>query len=184
MTAGLAEKSSAAPASTATADRELLITRVFDAPRGLVFKAWSDPEHLMRWSAPHGCTLQFYKFDFRPGGVFLHLLRNPTGHDCLCKGTYREIVAPERIVWVNTFSDPDGNLVKAPFEIDFPLEILNIVTLEEQNGKTLLTLRGGPINETAEQRAVYEGMFDSMRQGFGGTWDQLEAYLATEHARA
>jgi uncharacterized protein YndB with AHSA1/START domain len=164
--------------------RQLVITRTFDAPRTLVFKAFAEAERLARWWGPKGCTIHVSRLDFRPGGEFHYRMAFPGGHEMWGRFIYREIVAPERIVWVNTFSDPDGNLVKAPFEIDFPLEILNIVTLEEQNGKTLLTLRGGPINETAEQRAVYEGMFDSMRQGFGGTWDQLEAYLATEHARA
>jgi len=158
MTAGLAEKSSAAPASTATADRELLITRVFDAPRGLVFKAWSDPEHLMRWSAPHGCTLQFYKFDFRPGGVFLHLLRNPTGHDCLCKGTYREIVAPERIVYTLSFADEEGNFVE-PAEIgadpDWPRETVVTVTFAEQDGKTELTLHQTVLESIAKRTGAH-----------------------------
>ncbi len=158
MTAGLAEKSSAAPASTATADRELLITRVFDAPRELVFKAWSDPEHLMRWSAPQGCTLQFYKFDFRPDGVFLHLLRNPTGHDCLCKGTYREIVAPERIVYTISFADEEGNFVE-PAEIgadpDWPRETVVTVTFADQGGKTELTLHQTVLESIAKRTGAH-----------------------------
>jgi hypothetical protein len=65
-----------------------------------------------------------------------------------------------------------------------PLEILNTVTLAEHDGKTVLHLTSVPIDESAEERAGFEGLMDSMREGFGGTWDQLEAYLATEASRA
>ena len=76
-------------------------------------------------------------------------------------------------------ADPDGNLSPAPFpDLVFPLEVLNDVTLAERDGQTFLTLRARPINATAEERAGFEGLFDSMRQGYGGTFDQLETYLA------
>src|SRR5882724_8034473 len=84
---------------TKPSKQEVLITRVFDAPRELVFKAWTDPEHLMRWYAPRGCTTHFLKLDFHQGGTFHSCIRIPEGHECWCKGVYREIVVPEMIVF-------------------------------------------------------------------------------------
>jgi uncharacterized protein YndB with AHSA1/START domain len=81
-------------------------------------------------------------------------------------------------VFVSSFSDEAGGITRAPFSPTWPIEVLNNLTLTEENGKTTLTLRGGPINPTHEERANFEGMFDSMQQGFGGTFDQLDEYLA------
>jgi uncharacterized protein YndB with AHSA1/START domain len=93
---------------------------------------------------------------------------------------YRDIVAPERLVYISSFSDETAGLTRAPFKDTFPLEILNMLTLHEKDGKTTLTLRGTPLNPTAEERATFIDMFASMQQGFGGTFDQLEAYLAAQ----
>jgi uncharacterized protein YndB with AHSA1/START domain len=168
--------------SPATHGQELVITRTFDAPRELVFKAFAETERLARWWGPQGCTIHVSTLDFRPGGVFHYRMALPDGHDMWGCFTYREIVPPEKIVWVNAFSDPDGNLTRAPFGETIPLEILNTVTLEGQGGKTVLTLRSVPVDSTAEEVATFEGMFDSMRQGWGGTWDQLDTYLAQARA--
>jgi len=170
--------------SPATQGQELTITRTFDAPRELVFKAFAEAERLARWWGPQGCTIQVSKLDFRPGGTFHYRMALPDGHDMWGRFTYREIVPPEKIVWVNAFSDPDGNLTRAPFGDTIPLEILNTVTLAERHGKTVLTLHSSPLDATAHEVDTFEGMFDSMQQGWGGTWDQLEAYLAQEHATA
>jgi uncharacterized protein YndB with AHSA1/START domain len=170
--------------SPATQGQELTITRTFDAPRELVFKAFAEAERLARWWGPKGCAVQVSKLDFRPGGVFHYRMAFSGGPDMWGRFTYREIVPPERIVWVNAFSDSDGNLTRAPFGDTIPLEILNTVTLAEHDGKTVLTLRSAPVNATAEEVATFEGMLDSMREGWGGTWDKLDAYLAQAHAAA
>src|SRR5262249_54943670 len=96
---------------------------------------------------------------------------------------YREIVAPERLVFVISFSDAEGGITRAPFpqlQNRWPLEILNVVRLTELDGETTLTLRGGPLNASEEERAMYASNADSMRQGFGGTFDKLADYLAGE----
>jgi uncharacterized protein YndB with AHSA1/START domain len=103
------------------------------------------------------------------------------GHPMYGRFIYREIVAPEKIVFVNSFSDEAGGITRAPFPQlgdKWPLEVLNIMTLTEDNGKTTLSQRGGPITSKADELAAFLGMFDSMRQGFGGTFDQLDTYLA------
>ena len=90
---------------------------------------------------------------------------------------YLEMVKPERIVFINSFSDEEGNVTPNTFLPAFPLEVMNIITLKEENGKTLFTLKGGPINATEEQCQVFSGMHAGMQQGFTGTFDQLDTYL-------
>lgn len=158
--------------------REFVVTRVFDAPRELVFRAWSEAEHLAHWWGPKGCAIQVLSLDFRPGGVFHYSMTTPAGQQMWGKFVYREIVAPERIVFINSFADEAGAKIKAPFDMDFPLETYSTVALEEQGGKTKLTLRGIPHHATEAQRETFEGMFDSMNQGWNGTLDQLTDYLA------
>jgi uncharacterized protein YndB with AHSA1/START domain len=164
------------------AQQEFVITRTLDAPRALVWKAWTEADRLAQWWGPKGCTIRVAKLDLKPGGVFHYAMTFKPGHDMWGRFTYREIVAPERLVFINSFSDPEGGLTRAPFsQLDnkWPLEVLNILTLSEEGGKTTLTLRGSPINATDEERETYVSMFDSMRGGFGGTFEKLEAYLKT-----
>jgi uncharacterized protein YndB with AHSA1/START domain len=147
------------------ADREVVITRIFDAPREVVFKAWTDPERLARWHAPKGCTLHFYKFDFRPGGAFISCLRNPASHDCLCKGDYREIVVPERIVYALSFSDEDGNFVEpadAGMDPDWPRETIVTVTFTEHECKTTLTLRQTVLEPIAKRTGAYPSWIEML----------------------
>lgn len=164
--------------SSAPASAELVITRTLAAPRELVYRVWTEPEHLGRWWGPKGMEIRVLRHDPRPGGVFHYAMVAPDGGLMWGRMVYLELVAPERIVWINAFSDEAGGLARAPFAPDFPLEIRNEITLEEATGGTLLTLRGHPVNATDEEIAFYAGMHASMRQGFGGTLSQLEDYLA------
>ncbi len=82
-------------------------------------------------------------------------------------------------MFVDSFSNEKGEVTRAFFSESFPLEILNVVILTESGGKTTLRLEGSPINPTDEERATFEGMFKSLEQGFGGTFDQLDDYLAS-----
>jgi uncharacterized protein YndB with AHSA1/START domain len=164
--------------ATNAGERELVITRTFDAPRDLVFKAWTDPEHLQHWWGPKGFTFSVAKLDLRPGGMFHYSMKSPDGHEMWGRFVYREIVAPEKIVFVNSFSDEEGNVTRAPFSPTWPLEVFNTLTLSEHEGQTTLTLRGGPINATEEERRTFEAASESIKQGFSGTFDQLADYLA------
>ena len=162
----------------ARTDRAFVITRTFDAPRTLVFQAFTESERLAQWWGPKGFAMLVSRLDLRPGGVFHYQMRSPDGHAMWGKFVYREIVAPERIVFVNSFADEAGNLVRHPASPTWPLEVLSILTLTEQAGKTTLTLTGYPINATEAERKTFEDGRSSMQQGFSGTWDQLDAYLA------
>jgi uncharacterized protein YndB with AHSA1/START domain len=159
---------------------QLKITREFYAPRVLVFKAFTTKEALAQWWGPKGSDIFVKELNFNPGGVFHYSMTNEHGV-MWGKFQYREIVEPERIVFVNSFADEDGNIIRAPFfDGGWPLEILNTLTLTEQNGKTLLTIIGGPINATAEEHTLFDSIQSSMQEGFGGTFDKLDIYLASQ----
>jgi uncharacterized protein YndB with AHSA1/START domain len=172
----MAARSSAAAEST---DRALVVTRVFDAPRDLVWKALTEPERLEHWWGPKGFTSRVHKLELRPGGTFLYSQRTPDGREMWGKWVYREIVAPERLVIVSSFTDEKGNLARHPFEPNWPLEMLGTSTFIEHRGRTTLTVRMVPINATeSEQQTFFDG-FNFMEEGFAGTFDKLDEYLAT-----
>jgi len=159
------------------AERELVIMRQFNAPRELVFKAWTEPERLAQWWGPKGADIHVSKLELKPGGMFLYSMKNPNGPDIWGKFVYREIAAPEKLVFASSFSDKDGNTSTNPWMPVWPLEIINTVTLIEHEGKTTLTIKGKPINATPEEIKNFESFRDSMEGGFAGTFDQLGEYL-------
>lgn len=125
-------------------ENEILITRIFDAPRELVWKAWTDPEHVKRWWGPKNFTAPFVKMDFRVGGKYLYCMRSAEGQDYWGTGVYREIIPQEKIVATDSFADEKGNIVPAShygMSGDWPLELLVTVTFEPQGNKTKFTLR-------------------------------------------
>jgi uncharacterized protein YndB with AHSA1/START domain len=167
--------------SASEAATDFVISRTFNAPRERVWQAWTDAAALAAWWGPKGAAIRVIKLDFRPGGVFHYAMAFQPGHDIYGRFVYREIEAPGRLAFINSFSDADGGITRAPFPQlgnTWPLEVLNDMRLTEAGGKTTLTLCGGPINATAEELKTFAGMRDSMRQGFGGTFEQLDDYLA------
>ena len=162
-----------------TQRKEFVITRSYEAPRELVWRAFAQAEALAQWWGPRGFTLTVFEFEFRPGGTFHYRLDGPNGHTMWARFTYREIAAPERIVFVNAFSDEAGNVSRAPFfDGNWPLEVLMTATFSEQGGTTTVTLRSHPINATDVEEATFESNIESMTQGFGNAFDQLAVYLA------
>ena len=158
--------------------REFVITRVFNAPRELVWKAWTERERLMLWFGPKGFTIPTATLDFRPGGVFHYCLRSADGHEMWGKFVYHEIVPPERIVLVNSFSDEKGGLTRHPMSPTWPAEMLSTTTFAEQAGKTTVTIKWAPLNATEEERKTFDAGRDGMTMGWSGTFDQLAEYLA------
>jgi len=162
-------------------NKKLVITRTLNAPRELVWKAWTDPKALAEWWGPKEFEITVHKFDFKPEGIFHYDMLAHNGFQMWGIFTYKEITAPEKIVFINSFSDKEGNITRAPFfDGKWPLEIRNTLTLTEESGKTILTLIGGPINSTEEEQAAFESNTKSMQQGFAGTFDKLEQYLAKQ----
>ena len=143
-------------------DRELVITRIFDAPRALVFAAWTEPEHIVEWSAPHGFTIPHCEGELRPGGAWRCCMRSPEGADLWLGGIYREIVVPERLVFTHAWDGADGE----PGH-----QTMVTVIFEDLGGKTRLTLRQtGFVSQDS-------------RDGHAGGWqeclERLEEHLAT-----
>ncbi len=163
-------------------ENHVFLTRVVDAPRDLVWKAFSDAKALAQWWGPKDCTTRVEKLDFRPGGVFLYAIQTPDGGQMWGKFVYRDIVPPERLVFMLSFADAEGNTTRAPFSATHPLEILSDVTFTEQDGKTTITMRSGPFNSTQEERESYAAMLTDMQEGTNATLDNLVVYLAKTQA--
>jgi uncharacterized protein YndB with AHSA1/START domain len=166
-------------ARTAPAAREFVITRTFDAPRALVFKAWTEAERLAQWFGPKGFTMLSCTLDLRPGGVFHYGMQAPHCGEMWGKWVFREVVPPERLAFVVSFSDAQCGMSRHPFSADWPLEVLSVVTFAEDAGKTTITMRGVPVNATETERNTFDAAQDGMEKGWGGTFDQLAALLAT-----
>jgi uncharacterized protein YndB with AHSA1/START domain len=146
--------------------REFIITREFDAPRELVFKAWTDPRHLVQWWGPRGFTNPVCEWDARPGKEIYVVMRAPNGVRYPMGGEFREVVAPERLVFTSGALDENGIML---------FEFLHTATFTEQNGKTTLTLNSRVIKTTAEANKYIGGFEAGMTQSL----EKLAGHLAT-----
>jgi uncharacterized protein YndB with AHSA1/START domain len=143
---------------------EVNFTRVFDAPRELVFKVWTDPKHVAQWWGPTGFTNPRCELDVRPGGAIRIDMRGPDGTVYPMSGVYQEVVEPERLVFTSIALDDAGN----------PLfENLNTVTFAEHAGKTTITLQTRVIKSTDKALQYLKGM----EIGWSITLDRLEAHI-------
>ena len=159
-------------------NQDFVISRVFNAPREQVWRAWTKREQLMQWFGPKGSTIRHAKLDLRPGGTFHYAMRGPDGREMWGKWTFREIAAPEKLVLVSSFSDAQGGITRHPMSANWPRETLSTTTFEEHDGKTTLTIRWSPFNATALEIKTFAEAHSGMQQGWGGTFEQLAAYLA------
>lgn len=165
--------------SSSTEDSDFVITRTFTAPRELVYKAFTDPKRMQQWWGPKGFTVFSSTMDLRPGGFYHYGMKAPDGSIMWGRFVYREIVEPERIVFVDSFSDEAGNITHHPMSPTWPRELLSTVSFDAQNNGTLLTVRWSLLpSVTAEERQTFNAARASMQQGWTGTLDQLGAYLA------
>ena len=157
-------KASSALILTMPSDREVVMTRVFGAPRHLVFEAWTKPEHLLQWFGPHSCPLVACEIDFCVGGGWRYVLRGPDGKDMVMRGVYQEIKRPELLISTESFDDyPAGG------------ESINTMTFSEENGETTLTTRVLYGSQEIRDAVIRSGM----EQGAGETYDRLEDHLRT-----
>jgi uncharacterized protein YndB with AHSA1/START domain len=163
----MSTKNSAASAANIPSEGELVLTLVFNAPRNLVFQAWTDPKHPVRWWGPYGSTNPLCEADARPGGAILIHMRAPNGIVYPMKGVFKEVVNPERIVFSSGAMDEKGN---------FLFEVLNTVILAEQDGKTTLTLRARAVQTTPAAGQYLAGM----EVGWTQSLERLGAFV--EHS--
>ena len=143
--------------------RTLVIERIFDAPRDLVFKCWTEPQHLARWLGPKGFTSTILAYDLRPGGSYRFHMHAAHGVDHWQQGIFREIVPPKRLVRTYCWADADGNPTQA--------ETVLTLTFDDLDGKTKLTL----------QQAVFDSVAarDMHETGWDSSLERLTEYLAT-----
>jgi uncharacterized protein YndB with AHSA1/START domain len=157
---------------------DFVMSRVFDVPRNLLWKCFTEPERMKQWWGPKGFKVLSAKMDLRPGGSYHYGMQSPDGHAMWGKFVFREVVPQERLVFINSFSDEKGGITRHPGNENWPLELLSSFTFEDMPGsKTKFTVRWAPHNANEEERKTFDTNRDSMRQGWGGTMDQLEAYL-------
>ena len=147
--------------NTVSEIERMTVTRVFDAPRELVWKAWTDPKYVMQWWGPKGFTAPFCEIDFRVGGKFLCCMRAPDGQEFWNGGEYHEIVLHEKIVYSMHFTDPEGNKVEpAHYGIEHEAidDVHDVITFEDfGNGQTKLTFIGNEPMESAKDSGQLEG---------------------------
>lgn len=174
------ERSSAA----ATAEvRPFVISREFDAPRDLMWKVYTESDRLAQWFGPKGVKIFHSKNDPRPGGIYHYGMRTPDGKEVWGKWVHREVVKPERLVFVSSFSDEKGGVTRHPGNQDWPLELLTTITFEERGGKTTVNVTWVPISPTETERKTFDKGRESMKAGWTGTFEQLAEYLAKEQKR-
>ena len=161
----MAARNAGSDAPTKPGEREIVITHVFDAPRALVFKAWTDPKHLMHWWGPRVFTNPICESDARVGGAWRIVMRSPDGVEYPCGGVYLEIVEPERLVFTNIATDKEGNRL---------LDGLTTVTFAEHGSKTKLTLQTRAVALVADAVAALEGM----EAGWTQSLESLAEHLA------
>jgi uncharacterized protein YndB with AHSA1/START domain len=145
----MAGRSDADPPPPSPAGQDLVLTRTFDAPRALVFRAWTDAKQLAQWWGPHGFTNPVCEFDARPGGAIRIHMRGPDGVVYPMTGTVREVVEPERLVFASAVPDEDGRPI---------FEVLTTVTFAEQAGTTTLTVRAQVVSKTPGAERYLRGM--------------------------
>ena len=160
--------------------KPFVISRVYDAPRDRVWRAWTEPEQMKKWWGPKGFTVSQLTQELKPGGMVHYRLLMPGGAGELWgRMVYREIVPQERLVWINAFSDKDGGLGKHPMAPDWPREMLSKALFEAQGAKTKLTIEWIPLDGSTEiELRTFDQGRDSMKGGWTGTLDQLGSHLS------
>ena len=160
------------------ATKDFVISRVLNAPRDLVWQCFTDPERMKQWWGPKGVKVRASNMDLRVGGSYLYGMETPDGKVMWGKFVYREITPPERLVFVNFFSDENGGVTRHPLSPSWPLQLLSTFTFDDVGGgRTRFTVRWAPLDPTPEERATFDAGHASMTGGWSGTLEQLEAYL-------
>jgi len=155
----MVETHSSALIVTLPSEREMVMTRVFDAPARLVFDAWTKPEHLPHWFGPHGWTMPVCEVDLRPGGAYRFVMRKEDGTEMIMRGVYHEV-------------SPPGRLVSSEYYDEWPDNALhNTLVLEEHDGKTTLTATS--VFDSLEMREAWSGAKEGARESF----ERLDEHL-------
>ncbi|HET9137578.1 MAG TPA: SRPBCC domain-containing protein [Candidatus Kapabacteria bacterium] len=154
-------------------------TRIFNAPRQLVWDAWTKQEHLSKWFTPPGLGAGKSELDFRPGGTYHYSMVTPDGQTMWGLWTFKEIDPIDSMTVITAFSDEARGVIPAPIAKNWPLRTLSVTNFEDMGDKTKLTLNWQPYEATDAEIEMFNNSHDSMNQGWGGTMKQLDDYLAS-----
>jgi uncharacterized protein YndB with AHSA1/START domain len=163
---------------SADTQADFVLTRELAAPRELVFRALTEPEHLDKWFGPPGMRNHVVSSDLRPGGQLRYGMKAPAG-ESFGRAVYREIDPPRRLAHVVSFTDERFEPVRHPASKTWPLEVLGIAALDELGGKTVLFSRSIPVHASDADVATFRAGHASMAAGWKGAYDLLDQYLAT-----
>jgi len=158
---------------------EFVIEREFPVPRDTMFALWTDCAHLKNWFGPKGFPMTHCSNDLRIGGMLHYCLKTPNGEEMWGRWIYCEIAPPARLEVISSFSDAQGGITRHPWSADWPLQTRSVTAFVERNSGTLVTVRWSVWEATSAEARAFEESADDMRQGWGGTFEQLEAYLGS-----
>jgi uncharacterized protein YndB with AHSA1/START domain len=154
------------------------IVREFAAPRDIVWAAWTEPKRMQRWLGPKGTQATSLKFELRPGGMSHTRLAMPGGGAMYARWDFEEIEPPRKLVYMHGVADENANFAKHPMEARFPTKMLTTVLFDAMGEKTRVTLTWTPFAATPEEVEFFRAAMPGMSQGWEGSFEQLDVYLA------
>ena len=155
------------------------ITRTFNAPKDLMWDCWTKAEHFGNWFSPAGCTTEVIHSEVKPGGYNYIRITTADGTALYGKYTFQAVDPKDRLVYINAFADENANQIHHPMAPDWPLELLTTVEFKEAGNQTELTLTWVPKNASEKEIATFTANLESCRDGWTGTFDNLDGYLET-----
>lgn len=159
---------------------EYIVDRMFDAPRAMVWQAWTDPELLARWYGP-GVDTIIHKFDLKPGGEWLNEMKWGEKSD-LSKAVFQEVVAEEKMVWHHSSTDADWNIVSNPMMADWPRVLLTAVTFKDDGAKTKVRLTWTPLDASEAELACFTNVMGNMSKGWESGFAIMDEMFAEMRA--
>jgi uncharacterized protein YndB with AHSA1/START domain len=153
-----------------------VLERVFDAPRELVWKTWTDPKLLPRWYGPRAKTI-IHRHELKPGGLWLSEMQWG-GNSKYDRIEFTEVTPPERLVWLHSSSDAEGKIIPSPMMADWPRVLLTTVTFEKHGGQTKMRLTWVPHEASAPEIACFAAALGGMDKGWGAGMELLAKLLA------
>ncbi len=155
---------------------EYILDREFDAPRNMVWRAWTDPDLLARWYGP-GADTTIHRFDLKPGGMWLNEMRWGEKSD-LSRMVFQEVVTEEKMVWLHSSTDADWNIISSPMMPGWPRVLLTTVTFEDAGSGTKVRLTMKPVDATDAEIACFTEMMGGMDNGWGSGYKIMEEIFA------
>jgi len=155
------------------------ISREFDVNQETMWRLWTEKDLLEKWSGPKGTKLKQSNFELKAGATNHYCMISPDGTEMWGKQVFREIMKPDRYIYITSFSDAQGNMTRHPMSATWPLEMLTTVTFLTLGDQTRVTIEWMPLNASAEEIKTFNEAHEGMKMGWGGSLDTLQEYLET-----